>query len=104
MDEEQIEKAEENTMREGYIHRFLVAFDIFINVATDGDEDETISSRVRRITDYYKGWTHNPGVWIAKILNAILDFLQPDHGQHAESGDLERAECVEEIEEKALDI
>ncbi|MHB8483530.1 MAG: hypothetical protein ACYDBV_12485 [Nitrospiria bacterium] len=88
--------------REGYVHRVLVAFDIFCNVILGGNEDETISSHVRRISDAHKTWTKNPIVWIAKSVNAGLDIIQPDHGQHAEAGDLERAEHEENIEEKAL--
>ena len=104
MDLKEIRKAERNTRKEDYIHRALVALDIFVNVLTGGNEDETISSRVRRISDAHKGWSWNPGVWIAKTLNWFLNRLQADHGQHAEAGDLERAEMVEHIEDKALDI
>ena len=104
MDIEEIKKAERNTKKEGYIHRALVALDIFANVLTGGNEDETISSRVRRASDTHKLWSWNPGVWIAKILNAGLNFIQKDHGEHAEAGDLERAEIVERIEDEALEI
>lgn len=104
MDLKEIRKAEENTRREDYIHRALVALDIFVNVLTGGNEDETISSRVRRISDAHRGWSWNPGVCIAKTLNAGLNLIQRDHGVHAEAGDLERAEMVERIEDKALDI
>lgn len=104
MDLKEIRQAERNTRREDYIHRALVALDIFVNVLTGGNEDETISSRVRRISDAHKGWSWNPGVWISKALNAGLNLIQRDHGQHAEAGDLERAERVEHIEDKALDI
>lgn len=104
MDIKEIRKAERNTRKEDYIHRTLVALDIFVNVITGGNEDETISSRVRRVSDANRGWSWNPGVWIAKMLNAGLDLIQRDHGQHAEAGDLERAEKVEHIEDRALDV
>ena len=104
MNLKEIRKAERNTRREDYIHRGLVALDIFINVLTGGNEDETISSRVRRVSDAHKGFSWNPGVWIAKTLNTALDIVQRDHGQHAEAGDLQRAETVERIEDHALDI
>lgn len=104
MDIQQIRKVERNTKKEDYIHRVLVALDIFANVITGGYEDETISSRVRRVSDAHKGLTWNPLVWIAKALNAGLNLIQRDHGQHAEAGDLERAEQVEHIEDRALDI
>lgn len=100
----EIRKAEENTRKEDYIHRVLVALDIFVNVLTGGNEDETISSRVRRISDAHRGWSWNPGVWIAKTLNSALNLIQRNHGKHAEAGDLQRAEKVERIEDKALDI
>ncbi len=102
MDLKEIHKAEENTRREDYIHRALVALDIFVNVVTGGNEDETISSRVRRISDAHKGWSWNPGVWISKALNAALNLIQPNHGIHAEAGDLERSARVEAIESHAL--
>lgn len=104
MDLKEIRKAERNTRKEDYIHRALVAIDIFINVLTGGNEDETISSRVRRVSDAHKGFSRNPGIWIAKALNIALNFVQRDHGQHAEAGDLERAERVEHLEDTALDI
>lgn len=104
MDIQQIKKSEKNTAKEDYGHRFLVALDIFVNVITGGNEDETISSRVRRISDAHKGFSWNLLIWFAKLLNAFLNLIQRDHGQHAEAGDLERAEHVEEIEDKALDI
>lgn len=89
---------------EGYAHRILVAFDIFVNVVVGGNEDETISSRVGRVSDAHpNNWTWNPGVWIAKVLNGWLDCIQPDHRQKAQAGDLERAETAEHIEESALD-
>ena len=89
---------------EGYVVRDLVAFDIFCNVLTGGQEDETISSRVRRVTDAHPGLSWNPGVWLAKVINGWLSFISPDHGQHAQTGDLERAEVVDKIEETALDV
>ena len=42
MDKEQIKTAERHTREEGYIHHSLVALDIFVNVLTGGNEDETI--------------------------------------------------------------
>ena len=104
MDLKEIRKAERNTRKEDYIHRALVALDIFVNVLTGGNEDETISSRVRRISDAHKGWSWNPGVWISKALNSALNLLQKNHGLHAEAGDLERAETVEHIEDRELHI
>lgn len=104
MDEEQIKTAERHTREEGYIHRALVALDIFLNVITGGHEDETISSRVRRISDENNHWSWSPFVVLAKMLNFFLDMLQKNHGLHAAAGDLERAEEVEKIEKKELNI
>lgn len=100
---EQIQAAEAKAAKEGYIHRDLVALDQDINVDTGGLPDETISSRVRRISDSHPGFSWNPGVWLAKALNAGLNAIQADHGQHAQAGDLERAEAVEKVERQALD-
>lgn len=104
MDKEQIKTAERHTREEGYIHRSLVALDIFVNVLTGGNEDETISSRVRRVSDANKYWSWNPLIALAKTLNFFLDMLQRNHGLHAAAGDLERAEEVEKIEENELNI
>jgi len=89
---------------EGYVHRVLVAFDIFVNVICGGCPDETISSHVRRVSDAHPGASWNPIVWVAKVLNGWLDVISHDHGQHAEAGDLERAEAVEQIEDKSLGV
>jgi len=92
------------TAGEGYVHRDLVAFDIFCNVITGGQEDETISSRVRRVTDAHPGLSWNPGVWLSKVINGWLSFISPDHGQKAQVGDFERAETVDKTESTALDV
>lgn len=99
----QVQQAEANAAKDGYVHRDLVALDQDVNVDTGGMPDETISSRVRRISDghpNYRGW--NPGVWLAKALNAGLNLIQANHGAKAEAGDLERADEVQHTEEKAL--
>lgn len=113
----QIQQAEKNAAAESYPHKVLAALDQDVNVDTGGLPDETISSRVRRISDAHPGWgwRHWPGsptrlrvgvlgVWLAKALNAGLNVIQRDHGQKAQAGDLERAATVEATEEKALGI
>jgi len=96
---EQIALQEARAGREGYIHRVLVAFDQFWNVAgTGGLPDETISAHTRRVVD-------DPNAkhkLLAKVLNHLLDDIQPNHGAKAEAGDLERAQTVEATETKAL--
>lgn len=99
---QQVQQAQANAAKDGYVHRDLVALDQDINVDAGGLPDETISSRVRRITDAHPGWSWNPGVWLAKALNAGLNLIQANHGAKAQAGDLERAQAVEQTERKAL--
>ncbi|MGH9684794.1 MAG: hypothetical protein ACRD4S_14425 [Candidatus Acidiferrales bacterium] len=91
---EQIAEQEAKAGREKYLHRALVGFDQFVNVLTDGDPDETISSRAARAAEAGKLW----GVELSKL----LDVFQADHGVKAQAGDIERAEKVEA--EEALEI
>jgi hypothetical protein len=98
----QIQQAEKNAAGEGFAHKALVALDQDVNVDTGGLPDETISSRVRRISDAHPKWGWNPGVWLSKALNAGLNVIQKNHGQRAQAGDLERAITVVETEQKAL--
>lgn len=100
---EQIAQQEAQAAKEGYLHRGLVALDQAASTLTgDRVPDETISSRVRRVSDAHKGWSWNPGVWLAKGLNAGLNLIQKDHGQKAQAGDLERDKEDEQVEEQAL--
>lgn len=95
---------EQKASREGYIHRVLVAIDILVNVIAGGNEDETISSRVRRISDAHPEFSFNPFILLAKLINGGLNLIWRNHGEHAEAADLERAEHEERVEDKALDI
>lgn len=96
---DQIAKQQAQAAREGYIHRVLVAFDQFWNVAgTDGLPDETISAHTRRVVDDPTA-KHK---LLAKVLNHLLDDIQPNHGAKAEAGDLERAQTVTKVEQQAL--
>ena len=80
------------TRQEGYFWRCLVAFDIFCNVVLFfGLEDETISSHAARAA--------KQGRWWGLVLTQFLCWIQPDHGAHAEAGDLERAKQVEATED-----
>jgi len=81
---------ERETACEGYVHRVLVAGDIFTNVVLGGYPDETISSRCARAAFAGKWW----GIWMSGFLN----LFQADHGAKAMAGDEERAENVEELE------
>lgn len=100
----QIAQAEKNAAGERFPHRVAVALDQDLNVDTGGLPDETISARVRRISDAHSRWGWNPAVWLAKALNAGLNILQRDHGQRAQAGDLERAETVAATEAGALGV
>lgn len=90
----QIVKQEERAGKEGYLHRTLVALDQFANVVSGGNPDETISARSARAAAR--------GGAIGKFMCWWLDKIQPNHGEKAEAGDLERATKVEQIESKAL--
>ena len=99
---QQVAAAESRAGKDGYLHRDLVALDQNLNVDFGGLPDETISSRVRRISDAHPRWGWNPAVWLAKSLNGALNLIQRNHGEKAQAGDLERAETVETTEEKVL--
>lgn len=90
----EIEQQEQETAREGYVHRVLVALDQFGNVVLNGDPDETISSRSARAAAR--------GNWLGKFMCWWLDKLQRDHGEKAQCGDLERAAIVDQIESREL--
>ena len=101
---EQIKFYENRAAHHIYPVRVLVALDIFVNVLTGGREDETISSRVYRISQTHPKFSWNPTVWLAKILNAGLNLIQSQHGAKAGSGDLERASAVTAVEDKSLGL
>lgn len=84
---------ENQAAHEAYVHRLLVAFDQFMNVVTDGDPDETISARAARAAEKGKPW----GVALSRFLNVF----QKNHGAKAQAGDAERAEIVEQLEERS---
>jgi hypothetical protein len=101
---EDILKNEQQASSEGYLHRVLVAFDIFCNVAIWlGLPDETISSHTRRINDDPSKHSPLSGL-IAKFLNLFLDDVQSNHGARAEAGDLERALTIVATERQALGL
>jgi uncharacterized protein YfaQ (DUF2300 family) len=83
---EQVAQAEAQAAKEGFLHRTLVGLDIFANVLTGGNEDETISSRSSRAATQGKKW----GI----VMSKFLDIFQRDHGPKAQSGDVERAQAV----------
>lgn len=89
--------AEARSASEGYPHRVLVAFDIFCNVVFFfGEQDETISTHAYRASL----WGHYWG----RFMTWWLNMMQPNHGQLAASGDLERATARVSILSKLLGI
>ena len=85
---------EARAAREGYVHRVLVAFDVFVNVLLRGREGETISGRAYRAALMGHRW----GI----VLNFLLNLIQKDHGAKAAAGDLERATSIAQTESRIL--
>ena len=85
---------EDQAASDGYLHRVLVAFDIFINVIFRGRMDETISAHAYRAALQNKLW--------GRILNGALNLIQSNHGAKAAAGHLERATSIADTEEKIL--
>ena len=80
--------------QEGYFHRLLVAFDMFVNAIFRGRPDETISGRAYRAALEGKLW--------GRVMNAGLNVLQSNHGAKAAAGDLYRAQSILATETKVL--
>lgn len=77
--------AEQRAAVEGWPHRILVAFDVFLNVVVlFGFQSETISSHCYRASLEGKLW--------GKLMTKWLDGFQPNHGPLAASGDLQRSQ------------
>lgn len=70
--------------KEGWPHRAICAFDIFVNVVLlRGQQDETISTHSWRAAQMGRLW--------GKAMCWWLNLFQKDHGPQAAAGDLERA-------------
>src|SRR5579885_2150791 len=95
----QLQDAETRAAHEGYIHRVLVGFDQFWNVVFGGQPDETISSRVRRISDDSEA----KDKLLAVGLNHALYLFHANHGALAEAGDLVFSNDAAATEKQALD-
>ena len=81
-----VAKAEAKAAAEGYLHRCLVALDIFMNVVFfAGRQGETMSTHAWIASQSGKLW--------GKLMNRWLDGFQKDHGPQAASGDLERSQA-----------
>ena len=78
--------AEAKAASEGYVHRCLVALDIFMNVVFfAGKQGETMSTGAWIASQNGKLW--------GKLMNRWLDGFQANHGPQAASGDLERSQA-----------
>jgi hypothetical protein len=86
---QEVAAAQLRDAKEGYIHRWLVAFDDIAATTADIQNDETISSYVE-IEAHKKVWYS----FFSKALNAGLDLIQHSHGQLAQVGDISRAQAV----------
>jgi hypothetical protein len=82
----QLAAQEAQAEKEGYLKRALIGLDMLMNVLTDGDPDETISSRSARAAEKGKPW----GICMSKF----LDVFQHDHGAKAQAGDVGRAQAI----------
>jgi hypothetical protein len=89
--------AMEKSNHESRIHRWLDAFDIFLNVTfMNGQNDETMSAHAWRASVEGKLW--------GRAMNWWLCGFQPNHGYQAACGDLQRALNRVAVEKKALGL
>lgn len=89
--------AEAKAQKEIYPKRVLAAFDVFCNVVFfKGQQDETISTHSWRASLEGKLW--------GKAMIWWLNLMQPNHGQHAACGDLEKAAARVSVLAKLLGI
>ncbi len=97
MTPENIQAAMARANDESRIHRWLDAFDIFLNVTfMNGSNDETMSAHAWRASLLGHKW----GI----AMNWWLNGFQPNHGYQAACGDLQRALNRVECEKKALGL
>lgn len=80
----QIAQAQLNAAHHNYLERVMTGVDDFLNSATGGPLDDTISARAARAAA--------KGNEFAKLLNWGLGEIQKNHGPLANAGDLERAQ------------
>ena len=97
MNAENIAKAMAKSNDESRIHRWLDAFDIFLNVTfMNGQNDETMSAHSWRAS--------LEGHWWGIAMHWWLCGFQPNHGYQAACGDLQRALNRVVVEKKALGL
>lgn len=86
----------EKSAKEGWIHRFLVAFDIMWNVIFRGQEDETLSGHSYRASLEGKLW--------GRVMTYWLSLFEVQHGVKAVIGDLQRAKNRVAVNSKVLGL
>jgi hypothetical protein len=92
-----IPKQEARAASEGWLHRALVALDIFLNVVVlRGNQGETISAHSWRASNEGRLW--------GKLMSAWLNGFQDNHGIKAACGDLERSSAEVNVLKKSLGI
>lgn len=97
MTPENIKIAMEKSNHESRVHRWFVAFDIFLNVTfMNGQNDETMSAHCWRASLQGHKW----GI----AMNWWLEGFQPHHGYQAACGDLQRGLNRVECEKEALGL
>ena len=97
MTPENIQAAMVRSNNENRIHRWLDAFDIFLNVTfMNGQNDETMSAHCWRASCEGHLW--------GRAMNWWLEGFQPNHGYQAACGDLQRAVNRVAVEKKALGL
>lgn len=87
---EETAAAEQRALHEGFLHRLLGAADVFLNVASGGKPDMTISTRAALAAQH--------GSEVGRVLSEFLNEFQPDHGAKAAAGDQARADAEEAAE------
>lgn len=82
---EQEAEYQQRALHENFLRRIISAADVFVNVATDGNPDMTISTRAALAAQH--------GSEVGIVLSKFLNAFQSDHGAKAEAGDLARADA-----------
>lgn len=86
--------AAQETDKEGYVKRNLIALDELGATILGDKNDETMSSEFARMAVEDHGIKQEVGI----VMSKGLDLIEPDHGAIAIAADLERAKEVEKLE------
>jgi hypothetical protein len=92
-----IPKAEAQAAAEGWLHRAIVALDIFLNVVVlRGNQGETLSAHMWRASNENHLW--------GKLCTKWLNGFQDSHGIKAACGDLQRSSAEVSVLKRALGL